>query len=183
MPQQPVTLMSLFSGWDGYHRSLVTAIESISVDNLTYRLAPQAPSAGMVAAHIAFGRIGWFAQMGAPGAVELLAEVAPWQPWEVVDPRFEENQEDLVALLNKSWQMVEATLSVWTLEDLAITFRLRYNGKMRDVSRQWVIWRVMAHDIHHGGQLTILLGAQGIDLPDLGDEGGHIIEPPVADAD
>lgn len=181
MPQQPVCLMSLFSGWEGYHQSLVSAIMSITSENLNHRLAPQAPSAGMVAAHIAFGRIGWFAQMGAPGAAELLEEVAPWKPWEVVDPRFEEDPEDLLALLDKSWHMVEATLNSWTTEDLAVTFRLHYNGNMRDVSRQWVIWRVMAHDIHHGGQLTILLGAQGIDLPDLGDEGGHIIEPPVAE--
>lgn len=39
----------------------------------------------------------------------------------------------------------------------------------------------MAHDIHHGGQLTIMLGAQGIDPPDLSGQGGHIIEPPLAD--
>ena len=179
MPQPPVTLMSIFSGWDGYQQSLVSAIASLTPEQLTHRLAPQAPSAGSVAAHIAFGRIGWFAQMGAPGAAELLAEVAPWHPWEEVDPRFEENQGELLALLEKSWLMVEAALNAWTVEDLAATFRLHYNGKLRETPRQWAIWRVMAHDIHHGGQITILLAAQGIFPADLGDEGGHIIEPPV----
>jgi uncharacterized damage-inducible protein DinB len=171
--------MSIFSGWEGYQQSLVSAIGSLTPEQLTHRLAPQAPSAGAVAAHIAYGRIGWFAQMGAAGAAELLEEVAPWQPWEVVDPRFEETPDDLLALLGKSWNMVEATLNAWTVEDLAATFHLHYNGKLRDVSRQWVIWRVMAHDIHHGGQITILLAAQGIFPAGLGNEGGHIIEPPA----
>jgi hypothetical protein len=51
------------------------------------------------------------------------------------------------------------------------------------VTRQWTIWRIMSHDLHHGGELSILLGMQGIDIPDLGDQGGHLtelreIEPP-----
>jgi hypothetical protein len=48
------------------------------------------------------------------------------------------------------------------------------------VSRQWTIWRIMAHDIHHGGELVLMLGMQGIDNFELGDLGGHIIEPPLA---
>lgn len=47
------------------------------------------------------------------------------------------------------------------------------------LSRQWTIWRIMAHDLHHGGQLAILLGIQGIEIPELGDLGGHLTEPPV----
>ncbi len=46
------------------------------------------------------------------------------------------------------------------------------------VSRQWTIWRILSHDLHHGGQLAILLGLQGIDIPDLGERGGHLTELP-----
>jgi uncharacterized damage-inducible protein DinB len=38
---------------------------------------------------------------------------------------------------------------------------------------------VMAHDIHHDGQLSLLLDAQGIAAPDLIDNGGHIVVPPI----
>ena len=38
----------------------------------------------------------------------------------------------------------------------------------------------MAHDIHHGGQVAIMLGMQGIDIPELGDMGGHIVQTPLA---
>jgi hypothetical protein len=39
----------------------------------------------------------------------------------------------------------------------------------------------MAHDLHHGGQIAIMLGAQGIAIPELGDFGGHINMPPLAE--
>lgn len=32
----------------------------------------------------------------------------------------------------------------------------------------------MSHDLHHGGQLALMLGLQGIDVPELGDKGGHL---------
>ena len=36
--------------------------------------------------------------------------------------------------------------------------------------RKWILWRIMAHDLHHGGELAVTLGLQGIALPELGDE-------------
>ncbi len=38
----------------------------------------------------------------------------------------------------------------------------------------------MAHDIQHGGQLTVMLGEQSIELPELGYLGGHLTEPSLA---
>jgi hypothetical protein len=35
--------------------------------------------------------------------------------------------------------------------------------------------------MHHGGQLCVLLYMQGIDLPDLGDRGGHLTELALAE--
>jgi hypothetical protein len=46
------------------------------------------------------------------------------------------------------------------------------------VSRQWTIWRVMFHNVNHGGELAILLGLRGIGIPDLGDQCGHLTEQP-----
>jgi uncharacterized damage-inducible protein DinB len=38
----------------------------------------------------------------------------------------------------------------------------------------------MAHDIHHGGQIAMMLAIQGIESLELGKLGGHIVEPPLA---
>lgn len=52
---------------------------------------------------------------------------------------------------------------------------------MYAVSRQWTIWRVMNHDIHHGGELSLMLGLQGIEAFELSALFGHIILPPRLD--
>jgi uncharacterized damage-inducible protein DinB len=31
-----------------------------------------------------------------------------------------------------------------------------------DVSRAWVVWHVMEHDLHHGGELSLTLGLHGL---------------------
>jgi uncharacterized damage-inducible protein DinB len=76
--------------------------------------------------------------------------------------------------------MIDQTLRTWTVEDLKKTYHHTYMGNTYAVSRQWTIWRIMAHDIHHGGQLVVLLEMQGVESFELGGLGGHIIEPPLA---
>lgn len=70
--------------------------------------------------------------------------------------------------------MIETTLNTWTVADLAQTYQHIREGKIYAVTRQWTIWRIMSHDLHHGGQLALRLGLQGIDVPELGDKGGHL---------
>ncbi len=77
--------------------------------------------------------------------------------------------------------MVSYNLDHWTTADLWETYRQPYQGVIYSVSRQWTIWRVIAHDLHHGGELAFTLGLQGIAIPELGDLGGHLNLPPVAE--
>jgi hypothetical protein len=37
----------------------------------------------------------------------------------------------------------------------------------------------MSHDIHHGGELSLMLGLQGIEAFELSSLVGYIIEPPL----
>lgn len=180
---QSVSLMKVFSGWDGYQRSLAAAIAPLTPEQLAYRPAPDRRSVGELGAHIALGRLDWFQRMGAPGSAELVAQAEKedvWRPWGQVNPSVAASTGEILRWLEATWQMIEGCLNLWTVADLSVTFRQPYGGKVYAVSRQWVIWRIMAHDIHHGGQLTILLSALGIELPDLGDNGGHIIEVSLA---
>jgi uncharacterized damage-inducible protein DinB len=175
------SLMQVLSGWDGYHRSLVSAIAPLTLENLRYRPVPDRRSVGEIAAHIAFGRLDWFHRMGAPGTAELVEQAKPWwQPWQEIKPEIGEDAAEIARWLEATWQMIESNLTRWSVDDLGWSYRQPYGGKVYAVSRQWVVWRIMAHDIHHGGQLSILLAAQGIELEELGDNGGHIIEVPLA---
>jgi uncharacterized damage-inducible protein DinB len=79
--------------------------------------------------------------------------------------------------------MIETTLNAWTVADLAQTYPHIREGKIYAVARQWTIWRIMSHDLHHGGQLALMLGLQGIDVPELGDKGGHLTPWSLAELD
>lgn len=192
------SLISIFEGWDGHQLALVRAITPLTPEQLTWRPAPHQRSVGELISHIALARLYWFHNMGAPGSAELARKIAPWEGekantenlaefhrWfdaiALQEEAIVENHAELLRWLEASWQMIETTLTTWTVADLAQTYRHLYQGKMFAVSRQWVIWRVMSHDLHHGGELSILLGMQGIDIPDLGDQGGHLTELPLAE--
>lgn len=88
---------------------------------------------------------------------------------------------ELVRWLEASGEMIEQTLKTWTVDDLKETYRHVWRGSAYAISRQWTLWRILAHDLHHGGELAIMLGMQGIENFELGELGGHIIEPPRAD--
>ena len=193
------SLMSVYEGWDGHQLALARAITGLTPEQLAYRPAPNLRSTGEIISHIALGRLSWLQRMGAPGSGELARQIAPWERektdtehlaeirrWMDVISQQEAaittNPTELLRWLETSWQVIEKTLTTWTVADLAQTFRHFYQGNMYAVSRQWVLWRVMSHDLHHGGELAILLGEQGIEIPDLGEQGGHITELPLAES-
>ena len=177
MPTDVHSLMTVFKGWDGYQVSLVHAIAPLSREQLIYRPAPHLRTAGEIARHISEGRLNWFRRTFGVGGVEAANKVASWRPEDAV----EEHSSMLVDGLEATWQLVEDALKRWSVDDLAQTYPLSYQGKNYALPRQWILWRIMAHDLHHGGELAVMLGLQGIALPELGDEGGHITPPPLAE--
>ena len=34
-------------------------------------------------------------------------------------------------------------------------------------TRQWVVWHLIEHDLHHGGEVSLMLGMQGLAAPDI----------------
>jgi len=86
----------------------------------------------------------------------------------------------LTEWLTLSWQPIQRVLNEWTADDLFQTYVHRFRGVDYDVSSQWTFWRIMSHDIHHGGQLAMMLALQGIEAVELRALGGHIITPALA---
>ena len=165
-------LTFVYDGWDGYHRSLVLALNGLTADNLAFRSAEGMRTVGEIFLHIGDGRVDWFERLDAPGSKELRAEIQS-------RPAPLATAEELAAWLENTWRMIEATLAQWTVEELAETYRQSYQGKVYAVTRQWTIWRILTHDVQHGGQLTELLAMQGIEPPELLWLGGHLTEPEV----
>jgi uncharacterized damage-inducible protein DinB len=172
MTTDAYSLMSVYKGWDDYQISIVRAIAPLSREQLAWRPAPHLRSVGEIANHIIGGRIQWFHYILGEGDAEFASQVAAMSPDEVI----EENAAELVKGLEITWQMVENALNRWTISDLAQLYMLPYKGQNYALTRQWIIVHILAHDFHHGGELSIMLGMQGLSLPELGDEGGHLSE-------
>ncbi len=182
------SLATIYDGWNGHQTSLVNAIAPLTPEQLRWRPAPHLQSVGEVARHISFGRITWFARMGAPGCAALVDQIPAWETdsggnRDIVESALPiaEQATDLVYWLENTWQMIDATLTQWTVNDLAQSYRHTWNGQVYAVSRQWTLWRILTHDVHHGGQIALMLGTQGIEAFELGALFGHITFPPLAD--
>jgi len=168
-------LSYVYEGWEGFNRSIVNAVADLTPAQLEFRAAPGMRSVEEVAWHIADGRVDWFRRLDAPGSPDLQAIIAERDG----KPPTSYTNQDLVDWLNRTYKMVEATLAQWTVDDLYVSFHQSYQGKTYAVSRQWVIWRILAHDIYHGGQLSEILAIEGIEPPELTWLGGHLTEPPI----
>jgi len=165
----------VYEGWKGFNQSIVNAVAGLTPEQLAFRATPDMRSVEEVAWHIADGRVDWFRRIDAPGSAELTESIAAREG--KIPANY--SADELVTWLNRTYRMVEETLAQWTVDDLAVSFHHPYAGKIYAVSRQWVIWRIMAHDIYHGGQLSEILAIEGIEPTELTWLGGHLTEPPV----
>ena len=181
------SLADVYDGWDGHQTSLVHTIAPLTPEQLRWRPAPNLRSVGELVRHMSLGRLTWFVRMDAPGSAELAAQINTWEQDDDGNRHILESAlpiagqaTELVHWLETTWHMIELTLQSWTVSDLAQTYRHTWDGEVYAVSRQWTIWRILTHDVHHGGQLSLMLGIQGIETFELGDLFGHVTLPPLA---
>jgi uncharacterized damage-inducible protein DinB len=186
-PQVSWSLADIFEGWEGHQASLVHAVAPLKPDQLSWRPAAALRSVGELGRHISLGRVTWYERMGAPGSAEVANLIDVWETdrdgnRNIVESALQiaDQASELVNWLELSWRMIETTLKTWEVSDLGETYRHTWNGNTYAVSRQWTIWRILSHDIHHGGELALMLGMQGIQAFELGDLFGHITIPPLA---
>jgi uncharacterized damage-inducible protein DinB len=182
------SLALVYEGWDGYRQSIIKAVKPLTAEQLAWRPSPHLRSVGSLVRHIALGPIDWFLRMDAPLSREMANQIDAWTEdshgnrYVVEDDiAITDQVTELVKWLEISRQMINQTLETWKVEDLGKTYPHTRRGNKYTISRQWTIWRIMAHDLHHGGELAVMLGMQRLENFELGDLGGHIIEPALAD--
>ena len=180
------SLQVIYEGWNGYHQSIVNAVKPLTSEQLTWRPANNFNSVGELVRHISLGRITWFMRMDAPGSAGLVNQIDAWERdkddnQHIIEEKIliADHPTELVHWLEITWQMIENTLNTWKISDLGENYKHVWRGNTYTPSRQWTIWRVMSHDIHHGGELSLMLGLQGIESFELSALFGHIIEPPL----
>ncbi len=162
MTDGQTTLLPLFKGWDVYQEKLAMAIAPLTAEQLTLRAGPHLRSIGMIAAHIVGARVRWFHQLMGEGSVDMHS-LGMWDRPEAPV----HSAKELVQGLEESWQLIQHALSHWTIADLDYVFEGTYSGEEYSLTRQWIIWHVIEHDVHHGGEISLTLGAHGLTGLDL----------------
>jgi uncharacterized damage-inducible protein DinB len=162
MTEDPLTLTVFYKGWHDYHRLLTKAIAPLTSDHLTLSAAPGLRSIGTLVRHIIGGRARWFHVMMGRGEEEF-AKRAPWD-----SPGAPEREAaELVSGLETSWHVMQEARARWTPADLQQNYQNDPSDEPEIFTRQWVIWHLIEHDLHHGGEISLTLGMYGLAALDL----------------
>jgi uncharacterized damage-inducible protein DinB len=156
-----INLLSFYKGWDVYQGLLIKALAPLSSDQLALRVAPHLRSVGVNVAHIISGRVSNFLFMGEGGA-----EIAPLEKWDEPGAP-SRSAAELIRGLEATWQMIQSALIRWTPADLEHVFEEVQNEKVYRFTRQGIIWSTIKHDLHHGGEVSLTLGAYHVEALDL----------------
>ncbi|HEY7126230.1 MAG TPA: DinB family protein [Ktedonobacterales bacterium] len=159
-----------YNGWDVYQGLLVKAIAPLTPEQLTLRAAPQLRALGQQASHMIATRARWLHLDLREGGAELDA-LMEWDGWHAQTgwdgpPPPARSAAELVNGLEITWQVIQAALGRWTISDLEEVFPPTFPGE-DSFTRQFVIWHLIEHDLHHGGELSLTLGIHGLAAPDL----------------
>jgi len=162
----PAHLIEFFSGWEKHNSLLVHAIKPLDAAQLSWKAAPEQWDVRMLANHIVGARSWWFnGHMGEGGdGLALLMDF---------DERADAEKRDaaeICAALNDSWNVLDACLRKWTEADLKESFQRpspNREGERPSRTRQYIVWHVAEHDVHHGGEISLILGMHGLAGLDL----------------
>jgi uncharacterized damage-inducible protein DinB len=63
---------------------------------------------------------------------------------------------------------MQEAIARWTPSDWQHTYPGdEDDGEPAIITRQWVIWHLIEHDLHHGGEISLTLGMHGLSAPNL----------------
>src|SRR5688500_15140789 len=155
--EQRTTLQVFYDGWEEYMSTVKAAIIPLTDEHLGLRAAPHERSVGKIVQHIVEARVDWFhGFMGEEGE-----EIARYIDWGVVGEGREggplPSAAELVEGLDATWRFMTEQLARWTPEDMAFTFPIEWRGDPYNLSRSWVLWHVLEHDLIHGGEVSLTL--------------------------
>src|SRR5262249_4291810 len=158
-------------GWERYQHALAHTIAPLSSEQLALSLGAHQRSMGELLDHMIGARYNWFHLWMGEGDPDI-----DWNDGEDngdTDGPTVYKVASLVAMFEKSWHVIASALDRWTSANLEQLFLppashqawLRRQGleEAPPHTRQWIVWHVMEHEIHHGGELSLALGTHGLD--------------------
>lgn len=158
MTDNPTVVAPYYQGWEMYQQHLLDVVTPLTAEQLDLRTAPHLRSVGMIATHIVQARAGWLTYVLKVGG-DVLEPIGAWHGAE--QPA--RSAAELVDSLRITWQVISDVLNRWTYTDLQeLVTDVEDDGTEVTHTRQWVLWHLLEHDMHHGGELSFALGTHGV---------------------
>ncbi|HEX6798697.1 MAG TPA: DinB family protein [Ktedonobacterales bacterium] len=157
---QAFSLVALRNYWENYQQRLIATITPLTSAQLALPVASH-QTIGELLGHLIGARFWWFHRW-----------IGEAEPPALVDWGTEQDMRDaasLVSAFEMTWQMISPALSRWTAADLEhlVPPPAAVAAEQSAHTREWIVWQVLEHEIHHGGELSLALGGyglQGIDM-------------------
>lgn len=147
--------LDVFAHWTGVRKGLYDALDNLSDEQLLYSPHEGLRSVGEIACHIAGGAEDWFDYFlkGDWPPIERGHELADCGTVQA-----------LRALLEQRFARAQAWLATLTDEDLDRQADLPWGARC---TMGYAIWHILEHEIHHRGEIYLMLGLLGIEAPDV----------------
>lgn len=138
----------VFESWRDYQEALKRAIAPLTAEHMQRRLLPGLRTPGEIAEHIVFGRALWLHRTLGAGA----EEVTPLLRWEEADDP-PHTAAEIVQGLELTWRFITDCLMRGSPADAI---------PEDETPIRQTIWGLLDHDLPHAGELSLLLGADGL---------------------
>jgi uncharacterized damage-inducible protein DinB len=144
----------LFSHWAVVRRGLLAALDQVSEEQLGFVPREGLWSLGTVARHIAEAEEGWFRHV-------VRRELATWPEFKGKDYPTVDSIKQVLTSVHQRTESYLATIDVADLE------RIIHTPWDEDIPLRWIVWHVLEHEIHHRGEIYLMLGLMGMEAPDV----------------
>ena len=168
MAQAAEPIRRFYADWTQYRSRLVDGVRDLTTEQLAISAGPDHGPIWALAAHAAGARSYWLCGiLGEPGAGTTpfpnpLNELG----WED-DPDHPRSAPELVEALETTGAIIERCLDTWTTDMLEMEFERRRGDTVQIHTRRSILMRLLSHDAFHSGEISQLLGANGLPAIDL----------------
>ena len=164
MAETSTSALALYPGWDTYQELLIKAVLPLTSEQIALRPAPHLRSISENCRHIIGARARWCHHMLGIGD-ETFAAFGRWDDRDMP----ERTAAELASGLRESWHVLRDALARTTPADLDRTIPNTdpEPGEPEVFTVGWILWHLIEHDIHHGGEISVTLGMHGLSGLDL----------------
>ena len=147
-------LNQLFSHWDQVHKDTLAVMDRFSEGDLGFVPVKGGWCVGQIMVHIAEAEEGWFGTIAQNNHDSWPKGI-----------NFENypTKADIKALLVDTHHRTMKYLETLSMDDLEVVV----SSEWGNFSIRFIIWHVLEHEIHHRGELSLILGILGRDGLDV----------------